>query len=41
MSPEKYGDEVDFLTADKDKSFLQVDGVTFGVHNKTCPKYPK
>ena len=35
------GDEVDFLLADKDKSFVQVDSITLGVYKKACPKYPK
>ena len=35
------GNEVDFLRADKHKSFLQADGITLGVHSQTCPKYPK
>ena len=35
------GNEVDFLPADKHKSFLQVDSITFGVLSQTCPKYPK
>ena len=34
-------DEVYFLTADKQKSFLQVDSIIFGVHSHACPKYPK
>ena len=34
-------DKVDFLPADKHKSFLQVDGITLGVHNQACQKYPK
>ena len=41
ISPEKHGDEVDFLPADKHESFLQVDSITFGVLSQTCPKYPK
>ena len=28
------GDEVDFLSADKYKSFLQDDGITYGVHSQ-------
>ena len=35
------GDEVDFLPANKHKSFLQVDSITLGVHSQACPKYPK
>ena len=35
------GNEVDFLPADKHKSFLQADGITLGVHSQACPKYPK
>ena len=34
-------DEVNFLPADKDESFLQVDNITLGVHSQACPKYPK
>ena len=34
-------DEVDFLPADKHKSFLQVDSITLGVCSQACPKYPK
>ena len=29
------GDEVDFLPADKHKSFLQVDSITLGVHTQS------
>ena len=32
------GDEVDFLHADKYKSFLQVDSITLGVHSQACPQ---
>ena len=35
------GDEVDFLSADKHKNFLQVGNITFSVHIQECPKYPK
>ena len=35
------GDEVDFLLADKHKSFLQVDSATLGACSQVCPKYPK
>ena len=35
------GDEVDFLSADKDESFVQVDSITLGVPSQACPKYPK
>ena len=34
-------DEVDFLSADKYKSFLQVDNITLGVCSQAYPKYPK
>ena len=34
-------DEVDFLPADKHKSFLQVDNIIYGVHSEACSKYPK
>ena len=34
------GSEVDFLPADKPKSFLQ-DDITLGVHNQTGAKYQK
>ena len=33
------GDEVDFLPADKHKSFLQDDSITLGLNSQTCPKY--
>ena len=39
--PEKLGDEVDFLPADKHKSFLQVDSITLGFRSQACPEYPK
>ena len=35
------GDELDFLHADKQESFLQVDGITLGMRSLACPKYPK
>ena len=35
------GGEVDFLFANKHRSFLQVDSVTSGLHSQACPKYPK
>ena len=35
------GGEVDFLSANKHKRFLQVDSVTLGLHSQACPKYPK
>ena len=41
ISPEKLGDEVDFLFEDKDESFLQVDSITLGVCSQACPRYPK
>ena len=31
------GDEVNFLPADKDKSFLQDDSITLDVHTQACP----
>ena len=34
-------DEVDFLPADKHRSFLQDDSITLAVHSQTCPKYTK
>ena len=34
-------DEVDFLPADKHKSFLQVDFIFLGVRSQAYPKYPK
>ena len=33
------GDKVDFLPADKHKSFLQVESITLGVHSQACPNY--
>ena len=41
ISPEKYEGEVDFLPVSKDKSFLQDDSITLGLHSHACPKYPK
>ena len=35
------GDEVDFLLADKHKSFLQDDRITLGVRSQTRPKHQK
>ena len=35
------GYEIDFLPADKHKNFLQIDSITLGVHDQTCPKHPK
>ena len=32
-------DEVDFLSADKQKSVLQDDSIALGVCSKTCSKY--
>ena len=34
-------DEVDFLPAEKHKSFLQDDSITYGVRRHACSKYPK
>ena len=34
-------DEVDFLSADKHKCFLQGDSITLGVSSQACLKYPK
>ena len=34
--PEKRGDDVDFLPADKRKSFLRVDSITLGVRSQEC-----
>ena len=34
-------DEVDFLSADKHKSFLQDNSITLDVHSQTSPKYQK
>ena len=41
ISPKRYGDEIDFLPADKEESFLQDSSVTLGVHSQACQKYPK
>ena len=38
ISRKAWGDKVDFLPADKHKSFLQVDGITSGVHSQACPE---
>ena len=35
------GDEVEFLPADKHKSFVQDGSVTLGVSSQTGPKYQK
>ena len=35
------GDKVDFLPANKHKSFLQDDSITLGVHSQTGPKHQK
>ena len=35
------GDEVEFLPADKQKSFLQDGSITLGVISQTGPKYQK
>ena len=35
------GDEVKFLPADKNKSFLQDGSMTLGVSSQTVPKYEK
>ena len=35
------GDEVEFLPADKHKSFLQDGSITLGVISQTDPKYQK
>ena len=40
MSPEKMGNEADFLCAGKHESFLQVDNINLGVCSQACPKYP-
>ena len=34
-------EEVEFLSADKHKGFLQDDSITLGVHSEACPKYLK
>ena len=36
ISPEKHGGEVDFLPANKHKSFLQVDSITLVLHSLAC-----
>ena len=41
ICPEKNGDEIDFLSEDKHKSFLQADDNTLDVHSQACLKYPK
>ena len=38
---ENVGDEVNFLSAGKHESFLQVDRLTLGVRSQACTKYPK
>ena len=34
-------DEIDILSADKHKSFLQDNSITLDVHSQTSPKYQK
>ena len=41
ISIKAWGDEVDFLPADKHKNFLQDDSITLGLHSQACPKYPR
>ena len=41
ICPENHMDEVDFLPANKHKSFLQVDSIALVVCSETYPKYPK
>ena len=40
ISPEKHGEEVDFLPVNKQESFLQVDSSTLDLLSQACPKYP-
>ena len=35
------GYEIDFLSADKHKNFLQIDTITLGVHGQACSKHQK
>ena len=35
------GFETDFLLADKQKHFPQIDSITLDVHSQIYPKYPK
>ena len=35
------GYEIDLLPADKHNNFLQIDSITLGVHDQTCPKHPE
>ena len=32
---------MDFLPADKHRTFLQIDSITLSMHGQGCPKYPK
>ena len=41
ISSEEHGDEVDFLLANKHKSFLQDVSITLGLQNQACSKHPK
>ena len=41
ISTQKHGDEVDFLPADKHKSFRQDNSITLDVRSQTSPKYQK
>ena len=33
--------KIDFLPADKNKYFLQIDSITLCVDGQACPKHPK
>ena len=33
--------EIEFLPADKDNNFLQIDSITLGLPNQVCPKHLK
>ena len=41
VSPEKRGNEVDFLLVNKRESFLQVNSIPLGMRRQACSKYPK
>ena len=41
ISRKAWGDEVGFLPADKQESFLQIDSIILGVRSHVYPEYPK
>ena len=41
ISRKMWGDEIDYLLADKQEDFLQVDSIALGVCSQDSPKYQK